>query len=83
MLQEYKNRIENISNSKVITKLGNKIYFHSPYHDEYKIYEWKIGSEEVKKVASYSSQLRGLAKGKVFSSRRIRLYDYLYSLILF
>jgi hypothetical protein len=53
-----------ISGSKAITKQGNKIYFHSPYHYEYGIYEWKIGSEEVEKVATYSSRLRGLSNGR-------------------
>jgi hypothetical protein len=53
-----------IAGSHAITKLGNKIYFHSPYQDEHGIYEWKIGSEEVKKIGSYSSQIRGLSKGR-------------------
>lgn len=50
--------------SKAITKLGNKIYFHSPYHHEYAIYEWIIGSEEVERIESYWSSLRGLSNGR-------------------
>ncbi|NJM53810.1 MAG: hypothetical protein HC846_10740 [Blastocatellia bacterium] len=61
---KFGNRQAKFSVQKTITRLGNKIYFHSPYHDEYGIYEWKIGSEEVKKVASYSSHLRGLSEGR-------------------
>jgi hypothetical protein len=56
-----------VAGSNAITKLGNKIYFHSPYEDKTGIYEWQIGSEEAEQVASYSSCLRGLPKGKFFA----------------
>lgn len=53
-----------VAGSGAISKSGNTIYFHSPYHYKFGIYKWKIGSEEVERIATYSSHLRGLSNGK-------------------
>lgn len=53
-----------------ITKRGNNFYFHRVYRSElegydFGIYEWRIGSEEVRKVGEYQNHFtRGLPDGK-------------------
>lgn len=53
-----------------ITKRGNKFYFHRVYELEledydFGVYEWQIGSEEVRKVGEYQNHFtRGLPGGK-------------------
>lgn len=54
-----------VHGSSAITKLNDKIYFHSPYSDKFGIYEWKIESEKAEKVDEYSNYfVRGLPEGK-------------------
>ena len=53
-----------------ISKLGDKIYFHLKYELElegydFGIYEWKIGSKEMTKIAKYENYFtRGLPDGR-------------------
>jgi hypothetical protein len=55
---------DSVVGSRAIATLNDKVYFHSPYHDETGIYEWRIGSESAERIGSYSSRLRGLRNGK-------------------
>lgn len=55
---------EELAGSDAITKLNDKIYFHSPYSDQTGIYEWQIGSKTAKKIGEYSSYLRGMPNGR-------------------
>jgi hypothetical protein len=55
---------ECVAGSGAIATLNDKVYFHSPYHDEAGIYEWRIGSESAERIGSYSTPLRGLRNGK-------------------
>lgn len=65
-----------VAGSNAVTKLGNKIYFHSPYKDKGGIYEWQIESATAKKIGNYSNHLRGLSKGRFIAQR-----DYGYAVI--
>jgi len=50
--------------ASAMSSIGNKIIFHSSYHDKLSFFEWNIQEGVVAIVGEYSSQLKGLEKGK-------------------
>ncbi len=62
-----------VQGSHAITKLLDKIYFHRKYRLEledydFGIYEWQIGSKEVRKIGEYQSHFtRGLPNGRLLA----------------
>ncbi len=57
-----------LKGSNAVTKLDEKVYFHSPYKDQTRMYKWETGSEKAEKIGEHSSYfVRGLPNGKFLS----------------
>jgi hypothetical protein len=57
-----------LKGSNAVTKLDEKVYFHSPYKDQTGMYKWETRSEKAEKIGEHSSYfVRGLPNGKFLS----------------
>lgn len=53
-----------IQGFSALTSKDDKIFFHSSYDDKHSFFEWHPPTMELKTIGTYSSELKGLDKGK-------------------